>query len=243
MTSFNDQVIPAGRSVAVQPHGMLEAFSEIQQYYIIERSGTDVPKDFLTVKGSLAFFLVGLKTTAFVGIITSLLSPFAFAVFDRLVPVYGNLSPGIFDQAIVFFLPISFTVVYSFMLATLGNYYIGTLTRAAIRSLFHGIISGAFVKVLFIFLFFHYLYMEVFTRKRIWFLVSKIAFRAHQSTKEEIYYWIMSFKSTLIPTAWFVIVSTLFYVAVPVIFIMFRGRSLRKIIEEEKDWGRQASNT
>ena len=237
MTSVNDQVIPASRSVAVEPHGMLEAFSEIQQYYIIERSGTDVPKDFLTVKGTLAFFLVGLKTTAFVGIITSLLSPFAFAVFERLVPVYGNFNPNILDQAIVFFLPISFTAVYSFMLASLGNYYIGTLTRAAIRSLFHGIIAGALVKILFMFLFFHYLYIEIFTTKRIWPLLGKFSFLSEYSTRKQIYYWIMSFKSTLIPTAWFFIISTLFYVTVPMLFILFRGRTLRKIIEEEKDWG------
>jgi hypothetical protein len=237
MTSVNDQVIPAGRSVAVEPHGMLEAFSEIQQYYIIERSGTDVPKDFLTVKGTLAFFLVGLKTTAFVGIITCLLSPFAFAVFERLVPVYGNFNPNILDQAIVFFLPLSFTAVYSFMLASLGNYYIGTLTRAAIRSLFQGIIAGAVIKISFIFLFFHYLYIEIFTTKRVWTLLSKFSFLSQYPTKKVIYYWIMSFKSTLIPTAWFVIISTLLYITIPVIFIMFRGRSLRKIIEEEKDWG------
>jgi hypothetical protein len=237
MTSVNDQVIPADRSVAVEPHGMLEAFSEIQQYYIIERSGTDVPKDFLTVKGTLAFFLVGLKTTAFVGIITSLMSPLAFAVFERLVPVYGNFHPSILDQAIVFFLPLSFTAVYSFMLASLGNYYIGTLTRAAIRSLFHGIISGAVVKILFIFLFFHYLFIDVFTTHRIWSLISKLTFVANYSTKEQIYYWIMSLKSTLIPTAWFFIISTLFYVTIPMLFILFRGRTLRKIIEEEKEWG------
>ena len=200
-------------------------------------SGTDVPKDFLTVKGTLAFFLVGLKTTAFVGIITSLLSPLAFAVFERLVPVYGNLDPNILDQVIVFFLPVSFTAVYSFMPASLGNYYIGTLTRAAIRSLFQGIISGAVVKILFMFLFFHYLYIDVFTTGRIWSLINKFTFISNHSTKEQIYYWVMSLKSTLIPTAWFFIISTLFYITIPMLFILFRGRTLRKIIEEEKDWG------
>ncbi|WDN91017.1 hypothetical protein BuS5_04030 (plasmid) [Desulfosarcina sp. BuS5] len=45
----------AGSSNRIFPH-LLDAISQIQQFYIIESKGKEIPDDFLTIRGKLNFF-------------------------------------------------------------------------------------------------------------------------------------------------------------------------------------------
>jgi len=45
-----------------KPETILDAVSKIQQFYVLESNGRDISKDFLTIKGSLNFFNIGVKT-------------------------------------------------------------------------------------------------------------------------------------------------------------------------------------
>ena len=232
----NDETFLASMSVAVKPQGFLDAISEIQQYCIIERSGTDVPKDFLTIKGALAFFWVGFKGALFVNVIMSVLSPFAFAVINRSIPVFGVYDLSLFDQVFVFFLPLSFSLMYSLMLCTLGNYYIGSLTRGAILNLLKGIATGAVLKCFFVFVGFHYLSFFLLQRENVSRILSRFSRVLSDDITNKIYYLIMSLKVGLIPTSWMMIVTTVVFVGTPLLVIMVRGNRLRKVIEEEKNW-------
>ena len=42
--------VPVSSSPHASPRNMIDAISEIQQYHIIERTGQDIPSDFLTMR-------------------------------------------------------------------------------------------------------------------------------------------------------------------------------------------------
>ncbi len=60
MKSQDDVILTDPQGVH-KPRGLLDAISEIQQYYTVEKGGSNIPEDFLTIKGKLSFFMVGLK--------------------------------------------------------------------------------------------------------------------------------------------------------------------------------------
>jgi len=237
MVKRSEETILSSSSYPGKPQGFLDALSEIQQYYIIERSGTEIPRDFLTIRGTLSFFWVGLKGSLVVGFCLTILSPFAFGVMNQLIPIFGTYHPSLFDKIFAFLLPLSFSFTYSLFLITLGNYYIGGLTRAAIMSLIQGIVIGAAVKAVLAFIFFHYLYFVVFQPETLGNLILKLHFFIKPKTREKLYFWLMEFKSSLLPSAWFVVVTTVIFIGIPLASILIQGKRINRIIEEEREWG------
>ena len=59
MSGWRGGFVPISSSTGGSPRGLIDAVSEIQRYHIIERTGQDIPSDFLTVRGTLAFFRDG----------------------------------------------------------------------------------------------------------------------------------------------------------------------------------------
>jgi len=237
MAGRNEEILLSGTTYPGRPQGFLEALSEIQQYYIIERSGTEIPRDFLTIQGTLSFLWVGMKGSLVVGFCLTVLSPFAFGVMNQIIPIFGTYNPSLFDQAFAFLLPLSFSFMYTIFLMAVGNYYIGSLTRAAIMSLVQGIVIGAAIKTVLAFVFFHYLYFVVFRPGTLWKVISWFDFILKPETMEKFYYWLMEFRPSLLPSAWFVVVTTVLFIGVPLVSIIIRGRRINRIIEEEREWG------
>src|SRR3990170_4348392 len=81
-----------------KPKGLIDALSEIQQYYVVERQGSLIPEDFFTYGGKLAFFEVGFKGAFLSGMLTAVLIPFGMGVFQRYIPVFGTYEPSFFDR-------------------------------------------------------------------------------------------------------------------------------------------------
>src|ERR1700757_1641579 len=63
---------------APKPAGLIDAISEIQQYYIIEKTGQDIPPEFLTIRGVMTFFGVGFKNGFIEGLILGTFLPVAW---------------------------------------------------------------------------------------------------------------------------------------------------------------------
>ena len=78
--------VPVSSSPHASPRNMIDAISEIQQYHIIERTGQDIPSDFLTMRGTLTFFLVGARSGFWEGAFLALLLPLAWGVWEEVIP-------------------------------------------------------------------------------------------------------------------------------------------------------------
>ncbi|HID70375.1 MAG TPA: hypothetical protein EYP35_07950, partial [Desulfobacterales bacterium] len=49
-------ITTGGGGRPLRPRGLISAISEIQQFYVIEGQGQEIPAEFLTLEGSLDFF-------------------------------------------------------------------------------------------------------------------------------------------------------------------------------------------
>ncbi len=226
---FLGSPLPAGK-----PKGLIDALSEIQQYYVVERSGSPIPEDFFTIGGKLAFFEVGFKAAFLSGMVSALLTPFAFGVIQRYIPIFGSYEPSLFDRVFALVLATSFSVAYAIFLASTGRYYIATISKAAIRGLLAGFIVGALLKMVIIFILFHTIY---FLSQN--FLVRNLLrlrpFIKH-GTLEGIYTFLMEFKSVFLVSSYFVIFTTLLMIGIPLGSILISSRRTRALIEQEKKW-------
>jgi len=159
-----------------KPKGLLDAISEIQQYYTVEKGGSNIPEDFLTLKGKLSFFMVGFKHGSLSGAVSILLTPVALGVVSKYVPIFGSREPTLFDKFLALTIGLSFNLAYSALISILRKYNVGSITKTAIRSLLGGIIVAMGVKVVFSWVFFHLMYFIAFDPHNLTQILSKIPF-------------------------------------------------------------------
>ena len=78
----NAQIITTDSGRIYQPKNLLSAISEIQQFYVIESKGQNIPAEFLTLERTLDFFKIGIKSGFHEGFALILLFPvFHFYLF------------------------------------------------------------------------------------------------------------------------------------------------------------------
>ncbi|MFA5353157.1 MAG: hypothetical protein WC291_02915 [Thermodesulfovibrionales bacterium] len=231
-----DDIILTDPKAPHKPKGLLDALSEIQQYFIVEKEGSPVPEDFFTIKGEMSFFGVGFKSAFLSGLISVLFTPIALGVVDKYIPIFGSYEPNLFDRFMAFSIALGFTVGYGAFIARLRKYYIGRITRTAIRWLLGGIYTGAAIKAVFAFVLFHIIYFLVLTPKNVTMVLIKNGSYLKPETKVQIFEFLMNFKPIFLSSAYFVAISTFLLIAIPSIAIWRGGRKLAAIQENEQRW-------
>ena len=219
-----------------KPRGMVDALSEIQQYYVVERSGSPIPEDFFTIGGKLAFFEVGFKAAFLSGMVSALLMPLAFGVIERYIPIFGSYEPSLFDRVFALVLAVSFSVAYAVFISMVGGYYIGNLPKLAIRNLLGGFFTGALLKMIIVFILFHTIYFCLLSPD---FLIKNLLklgpFIKHE-TLERIYTFLIEFRSVFLTSSYFVIFTTLLMIVIPLLSILFSSGRTKAEIEKEQRW-------
>jgi hypothetical protein len=218
------------------PKGLLDAISEIQQYYVVERSGSTISDDFLTFKGKLSFFEVGFKVSAVSTLISILLTPVAIGVVQRYIPIFGSYQPSLFDKVFAMVLALSFSSGYGLIMTVLGKYYIGSISKAAIRNLLGGLIVGSVFKVAVAFILFHFIYFVVLEPVRLSGLLLKLRPALKPEIVNSIYLWLIDFKPVFLTSAYFIAFSAFIMVAIPLGTILIVSRRAKRIIEHEQTW-------
>lgn len=219
-----------------KPKGLVDALSEIQQYYVVERSGSPIPDDFFTLGGKLGFFEVGFRAAFLSGIVSALLMPFAFGVIEKYIPIFGSYDPSLFDRIFALVLSVSFSIAHAVFIAFAGKYYIGSISKSAIKNLLAGFISGALLKMIIIFILFHTIYFYFLSHD---FLVRNLLkFRRFikYETLEKVYRFLTEFKPVFLTSSYFIIFTTFLMVAIPVLSILISSRKTRAEIEKEERW-------
>jgi len=234
-TARND-IFVSGQAPPSKPKGLLDAISEIQQYYVVEKTGSEIPAEFFTITGQLAFFGVGFKDGLISGLVSTLLSPFTIGVLDRYVPIFGSTNPSWFDTSFAFFLSISFTLGYAMFYGGLGKYYIGGVSKSAIKNLLSGLAAGAVVKTVFAVILFHYIYLYAFEptnlQKFLWMFSTLVSY----DILNAIYIWIGNFRPVLLTASYLVIFTMILMIGIPLISIILGNYKTRRAIEAEQKW-------
>ena len=154
----------------VSPSSIIDAISEIQQYHIIERTGQDIPSDFLTMRGMLTFFLVGFRSGFWEGAFLGLLLPLAWGVWEEVIPAFGGTA-DFFGKCLVFLFGFGISLMMTVILGgILARYYGGNLTRKAVNSLVWGRTLSLVAKGILIFLVFNLLVFLLQPEERVFIL-------------------------------------------------------------------------
>ena len=189
--STNTQIITTDGSRREGPRNLLSAISEIQQFYVIESKGQDIPGEFLTLERTLDFFKIGVKSGFHEGFTLALLFPiFHFYLFP-----FVFRQSDFFTQLLFASIPYLVLVINTGMCCYISRYYVGNITRKAINALFSGRALALLGKAFLIYV----VYLLVFrlsTPENVWRLVHGTG-----STALKLYYGYFEIKPHLLPVA------------------------------------------
>ncbi|ANA41775.1 hypothetical protein A2G06_16690 (plasmid) [Geobacter anodireducens] len=225
-TNSQPDIMPLPPSAEIHPRGLLEAISYIDQNFANELGGCIIHSRFLTTKQRIEFMEVGFRSSFASGMISALLTPVAIGAIERYIPIFGNADPNIIDKFSAVLLALCFSIGYAAFIAKSSTSYIGEYTRSMVRNLLGGMAFGAFLKAVIVFIAFHTIYFYLFTDKNILWITSKFYYVKMSAERVAgIYYWVQGFKSIFLTSAYFVLISTIIFVAIP--FAAYFWASLR----------------
>ena len=187
----NAQIITTDSGRIYRPRNLLNAISEVQQFFVIESKGQDIPGEFLTLEHTLDFFKIGVKSGFHEGFALVLLFPvFHFYLFPFVFQKLDFVSHILFGS-----IPYLVLMVNTAMCCYISRYYVGNITRKAINSLLMGRAMSLLLKAFLLYV----LYLVLFrlsTPENIWKLAMQFGSRA-----EEIYNGFFEIKPHLMPVA------------------------------------------
>jgi hypothetical protein len=187
----NAQIITTDSGRIYQPKNLLSAISEIQQFYVIESKGQNIPAEFLTLERTLDFFKIGIKSGFHEGFALILLFPlFHFYLFPFVFHQLDLLSQILFGR--IPYLPL---IINTGMCSYISRYYVGNITRKGINSLLMGRALSLLVKAFLVYVIYLILY-RISTPQNIWKFALHFGSRA-----QEIYYGYLTIKPHLLPLA------------------------------------------
>ena len=187
----NAQIITTDSGRIYRPRNLLNAISEVQQFYVIESKGQDIPGEFLTLEHTLDFFKIGVKSGFHEGFALIILFPvFHFYLFPFVFHKLDVLGHILFGT-----IPYLVLIVNTGMCCYISRYYVGNITRKAINSLLMGRAMSLLLKAFFIYVLYLVLY-RLSTPENIWKLALQFGSRA-----EKIYSGFFDVKPHLMPVA------------------------------------------
>lgn len=187
----------------------LHAIAEIEQISASEIE-TDLPPGAFPTPSKLSFTDVAVKHAAITTAATFLMAPFSMLVVDKLLPVFGNLNPGILDTLFAYLLSAAPAVAFVlFFVYIINNLYIrGSVTKSLLNYYIHSYIITKFVTTILFLMFFAIIYNTVFSQTNIEYVAKcisgamDIVWKAKTSSAYEwSYKWLTYFKSVLMPSA------------------------------------------
>ena len=187
----NAQIITTDSGRIYRPRNLLNAISEVQQFFVIESKGQDIPGEFLTLEHTLDFFKIGIKSGFHEGFALVLLFPvFHFYLFPFVFQKLDFVSHILFGS-----IPYLVLMVNTAMCCYISRYYVGNITRKAINSLLMGRAMSLLLKAFLLYVLYLVLY-RLSTPENIWKLATQFGSRA-----EEIYNGFFEIKPHLMPVA------------------------------------------
>ena len=80
----NAQIITTDSGRIYKPRNLLNAISEVQQFYVIESKGQNIPSEFLTLERTIDFFRIGITSGFHEGFAFVFMFPIFISTFSLL---------------------------------------------------------------------------------------------------------------------------------------------------------------
>jgi hypothetical protein len=232
----SNDVTPITVASSQRPRSFIDVVSIVQNYFLAEKDGNDLPENLLTLKGKIVISEVGFKGAFISGLVSILLTPFFVGVIERSIPIFGSYEFTVFDQAFAVALTLSFAMGYSLILASIGKFYIGRLSKRAINWLMCGLTMAGILKIIIAFVLYNTLYATVLEEARVARFLLWFYPQVSYPFLNRIYVFLMEVKPVLLTSASFVVLTTFLMITVPWLFIFVTSKKTRKMIERERIW-------
>ncbi len=208
--------------------GFIEALSQIEGYHIMERQSGGIPGDLNTTRHKIEFWTVGFLSVVKTMPLSFIIVPICAGAFYNLVPIYGSAAPTWFDYFIIFLLAVCFCLGYSVFMAKLGNLYEGFYTRSMIRNFLSGVAVGAGTKIFFSLALFHLIALKFLDQHQLAYRLLKLQGMIGEEWAFWLYQHLKLWKEPFIISAWFLTITTSFYIFVPLAVILMKTWSDKK---------------
>jgi len=224
-SSSSQAIVPitqtgTGSTRRVFPH-ILDAISQIEQFYVIEASGDPIPDEFLTIRGKLNFFNVGFGA----GFLEALIFAFLMSIIMILVSdpetreAIARYFPLIRNNVFLWSANLMPVLISGGLCCYLSRLYIGTITRKAINALLIGRVFSMGLKALLLF------FVMIWVSRAInptsaWTAAKWMSFR-HEHFAMTLYYTFMAMKPLLVNRAFELLGIFGTAILMPFIFIWF----------------------
>jgi len=144
-------IIPVGQSQGaasrIFPH-ILDAISQIQQFYVIEASGQEIPDDFLTIRGQLNFFNVGFGAGFLEALVFALIMSLILILSsdDATRQAIAQYFPMINSSIFLWVINLLPVIISGGLCSYLSRNYIGKITKKAIDAFLMGRVFSLILK-------------------------------------------------------------------------------------------------
>lgn len=188
-----EQVVPldGNSGSTVKPKGLLTAISNIQQYYVIEQGGQEIPGEFLTIDGTLEYFKIGAKSGFNEGLLLFLFYP----LMEFWVIPFILVDPSNFIVTVFRSFPYMLVFFNTLMCGYISKFYVGQITRKAINSLFTGRAMALFLKGSLLWILYFFIF-KLGKPEIVWKFASMFGSKA-----EQIYYGYYHVQPRIMPVA------------------------------------------
>lgn len=209
-----------------RPKSVIEALSELQQYGAL-LGDEEIPEDFWTLKQSIDFMTVGIKESLKAGLFSVLLMPFSLGVVRKMIPIFGEAEPSLFDKVFAMMLSMGYSLGYAFLVLLVTKYYFGgRIVRKAFRDFLSGLYIGKIGVVVVGFIFYHFVYFMM-TKERVAWVLYKLGAQRDLVIKGVI--WWENFRSVFLVSSWLLVVIGVLFILIPWVGILWHRFKRRKI--------------
>lgn len=187
----NAQIITTDNGRIYKPQNLLSAISEIQQFYVIESKGQNIPAEFLTLERTIDFFKIGIKSGFHEGLALVILFP----VFHLYLFPFVLQQLDLFSQLLFGCIPYLPLIINTAMCSYISRYYVGNITRKGINALLTGRAMSLLLKAFLVYVIYLILY-RLSTPENIMKISLHFGSRA-----KKIYFGFFAIKPHLVPLA------------------------------------------
>jgi len=217
-----DVIVPFGQGPDTTrrffPH-ILDAISQIQQFYVIEANGQSIPSDFLTLRGQMNFFNVGFGAGFLEALFFALLMSISLIIIseDNIRHSIARFFPLIDSNMFLWTTTLLPVLISGGLCSYLSKFYIGHITRKSIDSLLLGRVISMIFKGTIIFFLLIFLSSHI-TPKSAWTIANTLSLH-HYPLAVNLYYMLMKMKPILVNRAFEILGIFTLAIAMPFFFV------------------------
>ncbi len=218
--------------------GILDALSQIQQYYVIEQAGQEIPENHMTISGKLNFFKIGIGSGIFEGIVFTIVTTILLPIVAD--PYVSKAVSAYFPLAQYKLFLMSFNCLPILLIGGIcvfvSQYRIGVITKKAVDALLIGRVLSLVVKGIAIFCLFIFI-SEWIDQKSAWSAANVLSYTGIET--RVAYRIIWNLRPFLIKTAFDVLFIFTISAFIPFVttwaFAIWRGYKAWKL---ERFWNK-----